>query len=421
MAQEEAEGKSRAPAVTVCVIAYNSGPTLRECLARLEAQTFRDFEAIVIDNASPDPADAEIAAAFPFARLVRNAENLGFAGAGNQAARMAQGRWLALLNPDAYAEPDWLAELVAAADRHPQVRAFTSRQLAADAPGMLDGLGDVMSVFGIPYRGGYLSPDRGEAFEGEVFSPCGAAMMVDRALFLELGGFDEAFFCYGEDVDLGYRLQLAGEPTLLVPSAVIHHLGSASSGGRKSEFAVFHGTRNRFWVLFKNTPALLLPLVVPLHLMALTAIYLRRENRPHARLIFRAVRAAFAGAPAVFRTRARVQAARKASLGQIARALTWNPRDLSRRRPLIRPRWSTPSGGGPAARSADGEGVAAAAVRSSLLELPWSSSRPTIVRTASSTSLRMVEAEIRTVRMPWLNSHASRRSSRTGRSAKSWL
>lgn len=201
---------------------------------------------------------------------------------------------------------------------------------------MLDGLGDVMSITGIPYRGGYLNPDRGQAREGEVFSPCGAAMMIDRTLFLRLGGFDEDFFCYGEDVDLGYRLQLAGEPTLLVPDAVIHHVGSASTGGRKSEFAVYHGTRNRFWVLFKNTPALLLPLVVPLHLFALMLIYARAENRPHIRLILRAVRDAFAGAPNMFRTRRTVQKLRRASLGDIAGAMTWNPKDLSGRRPVIK-------------------------------------------------------------------------------------
>jgi N-acetylglucosaminyl-diphospho-decaprenol L-rhamnosyltransferase len=340
MAQRPSEDKpeaARRPAATVCIIAYNSGPTLRACLEHLAAQTFRDFEAIVIDNASPDPGDAAIAAERRWARLVRTDRNLGFTGAGNLGAREARGRWLVLLNPDAYAEPDWLAQLMAAAERHPQAKCFTSRQLAADRPGFLDGLGDVMSITGIPYRGGYLNPDRGQAREGEVFSPCGAAMMIDRELFLRIGGFDEAFFCYGEDVDLGYRLQLAGEPTVLVPQATIHHVGSASSGGRKSEFAVFHGTRNRFWVLFKNTPALLLPLVVPLHLLALAAIYLRRENRPHIHLILGAVKAAFAGAPAMFRARRDVQRLRRASLAQIAGAMTWNPRDLSGRRPVIRP------------------------------------------------------------------------------------
>lgn len=334
---DKTEHSSGVPQLTVCVVAYNSGPTLRTCLERLGAQTFRDFEAIVIDNASPDPGDAAIAAEFPWARLIRNTENLGFTGAGNQGAREGRGRWYVLLNPDAFAEPDWLETLVAAAERHPQVRSFTSRQMVAEQPGVLDGLGDVMSITGIPYRGGYLSRDEGQAREGEVFSPCGAAMMIDRALFLALGGFDEDFFCYGEDVDLGYRLQLAGEPTLLVPDAVIHHVGSASTGGAKSEFAVFHGSRNRFWVLFKNTPWPLMPLVVPLHLAVLVFVYLKRDNRPHIGLILRAVKAAFAGAPKVFRTRREVQKLRRASIGQIAGAMTWNPRDLSGRRPVIRP------------------------------------------------------------------------------------
>ena len=327
----------QAPCLSVCVIAYNSGPTLKACLEQLAAQTFRDFETLVIDNASPDAGDAEIAASFPGVQLIRNTENLGFTGAGNQGARLARGRWYVLLNPDAYAEPDWLAELVAASERHPAVKSFTSVQMAEDQPGYLDGLGDVMTIFGIPYRGGYLSRDVGQAREGEVFSPCGASMMIDRALFQDVGGFDEDFFCYGEDVDLGYRLQLSNQPTLLVPKAVIRHVGSASTGGRKSEFAVFHGTRNRFWVLFKNTPTLLLPLVVPLHMVALIAIYLRRENRPHARLIWTAVKAAFAGAPKMFRSRAVVQRGRVAGLMQIARALTWNPQDLSARRAVIRP------------------------------------------------------------------------------------
>ncbi|MBS0361624.1 MAG: glycosyltransferase family 2 protein [Proteobacteria bacterium] len=345
MARRAADGKAKAgkpaPAMTVCVIAYNSGPTLRTCLEHLAAQTWRDFEVLVIDNASPDPRDAEIAASFAKAhgdvRLVRNDENLGFARAGNQAARLGAGRWLVLLNPDAYAQPGWLAALAAAAARHPQVKSFTSRQMIEGSPGVLDGLGDVMSIWGIPYRGGYLSRDTGQAIEGEVFSPCGAAMMIDREFFLGMGGFYEPFFCYSEDVDLGYRLQLAGEPTLLVPDAVIHHLGSASSGGRKSEFAVFHGTRNRFWGVYKNTPAILLPLVIPLHLAAVVFISSRPPNWPHAGLVWRAFMESLKGLPGILQDRRAVQAGRKVPVADVARAMTWNPKDLTFRRPVIRP------------------------------------------------------------------------------------
>lgn len=337
MDERAQEDKAQAPTITVCIIAYNSGPTLRTCLERLAGQTFRDFETLVIDNASPDPGDAEIAREFPFVQLIENSENLGFAGAGNQGARLARGRWYVLLNPDAFAQPNWLEELAGAAERYPNLLSFTSRQLMDEDPGLLDGLGDVMSGYGIPYRGGYLSRDPGDTPEGEVFSPCGAAMMIDRALFLKLGGFDEFFFCYSEDVDLGYRLQLSGEPTLLVPSAVIRHVGSASTGGRKSEFAVFHGTRNRFYVVYKDTPAILLPVVVPLHLMGVVYISSRRENWPHAHIVWRAFKESLKGLPTILKSRRAVQRARRASAWEIAKAMTWNPRDLTGRRPVIRP------------------------------------------------------------------------------------
>ena len=137
----------------------------------------------------------------------------------------------------------------------------------ADDPSRLDGLGDVMSGAGFPFRGGYTGRDPGPVAPGEVFSACGGAMLVDRDFFLKLGGFDERLFCYCEDVDFGYRMRLIGEPTIVVPAAVVRHVGSTASGGPRSTFAVFHGTRNRLWVYVKNTPPLLLGLTLPLHLL----------------------------------------------------------------------------------------------------------------------------------------------------------
>ncbi|WP_300573958.1 glycosyltransferase family 2 protein [Phenylobacterium sp.] len=334
----EPSGEDKAPpAVSVVIVAYNSGATLGRCVAALAAQTFADFELLIVNNDSPQREADPAAANLPGARVIEAGGNLGFAAGVNLGAREARGRWLVLLNPDAYPDPDWLEELMAASRRRPQVLSFTSRQLMAQDRHVLDGLGDVMSAPAIPYRGGYLTPDPGDTPEGEVFSPCGAAMMVDRTLFLRLGGLDESFFCYCEDVDFGYRLQLAGEPTLLVPDAVIAHEGSASSGGPKSDFAVFHGVRNRFWVLIKNTPALLLPVVLPLHLLAFAVVSLRPQNRPLLSVTWRGFTAALAGLGPVWTSRRRTQAQRRASALQIARAMTWNPKDLSGRRAVIRP------------------------------------------------------------------------------------
>ena len=164
MNEAKAEDKTAAPAVTVAVVAYRSGATLAACVERLAQQSFSDFELVLVDNASPEREAQPVASAWPFARLIENADNLGFAAAMNQAARAGRGRWLALLNPDAFPQADWLERLVDAAERHTTIKAFASRQLMDEDPTILDGLGDVMGGPCIPYRGGYRRRDPGDTF-----------------------------------------------------------------------------------------------------------------------------------------------------------------------------------------------------------------------------------------------------------------
>ena len=327
-----------APSVSVIVVVYESGPTLPECLAAVRAQTFGSYELILVDNASSDRSAQAAAAADPGVRLIENAGNLGFAAAVNQAARAATGHWLALLNPDAFADADWLARLVAAADANPAVQCFTSRQLMADDPTILDGLGDVMSLAGYPFRGGYTHRDPGVVAPGWVFSACGGAMMIARQLFLDLGGFDERLFCYCEDVDLGYRLRLIGEPTLLVPDAVVRHVGSASTGGRRSDFAVFHGTRNRLWVFVKDTPPVLFWLTLPLHILATAVLFARHATRGEVKTPIKGLAAGIAHLGVALEARREAQAGRKVGSWAIARAMSWNPLDLLLRRAFVQRR-----------------------------------------------------------------------------------
>jgi len=352
MARRAANGKPPAvapqaapragPAVSLIVVVYESGPMLADCLAAVRAQSFGDVEVILVDNASSDRTAQAAKAQDPAIRLIENAENLGFAAAVNQGARAAEGRWLALLNPDAFAAPDWLARLMAAVDANPEVRSFTSRQLMAEDPTKLDGLGDVMSASGFPFRGGYTHPDPGPLEPGWVFSACGGAMLVERELFLKLGGLDERLFCYCEDVDLGYRLRLAGEPTLLVPDAVVRHVGSASSGGRRSDFAVFHGTRNRFWVFVKDTPPVLFWLTLPLHIAATLVLFARHATRGELAAPMRGLWAGIGGIGVALEARREAQAARRVGSWEIARAMTWNPLDLFLRRAFIQRKTPTP-------------------------------------------------------------------------------
>ena len=348
MARGGAKDNPSSPEVSVVVVVYESGPTLAACLAALRAQTFTSFETILVDNASSDRTAQAASAADSSLSLIENPDNRGFAAAVNQGARAAGGRWLALLNPDAYAEPDWLERLIAATRAHEGVHAFTSRQLMAEDPARLDGLGDVMSLAGYPFRGGFGHRDLGTAEAGWVFSACGGAMLIDRALFLRLGGFDERLFCYCEDVDLGYRLRLVGEPTLLVPDAVVRHVGSASTGGRRSAFAVFHGTRNRLWVFIKDTPPVLLWLTLPLHILATLVLFARHLTRGEIVDPVRGLAAGIKGIGVALAARREAQATRTVSSWNIARAMTWNPLDLLLRRSFVqplKPPTTTPPGG----------------------------------------------------------------------------
>jgi len=324
------------PSFSIVVVAYQSGPTLTRCLAGLAAQTFRDFELLLVDNASTDGAPQAAVEVDSSIKLIEPGGNTGFAGGNNLAARRARGRWLVLLNPDAYPHSDWLAQLAAGADRNPGLRSFASLQMVADAPGMLDGAGDAMSSAGMPFRGGYHRQDMDKVFEGEVFSACGAAMMIDRDLFLALGGFDERFFCYCEDVDLGYRLRLAGEPTLLIPDARVEHVGSATLGVR-SDFALFHGTRNRLWLFVKNTPWPLLWLTAPIHALASLLLLARHATRGEARAPLRGLLAALGDLGPALAARRALQRDRHASWMEIAAAMTWNPLDLLGMRVVIKP------------------------------------------------------------------------------------
>ncbi|MFZ0268057.1 glycosyltransferase family 2 protein [Caulobacter sp.] len=336
MARPIDNGKSdQAPLISVIIVAYQSGPTLARCLSHLRAQTFTDFEVLVVDNASTDGAPQAVAAGDPDVCLIEPGVNLGFAAGNNLGARQARGRWLALLNPDAFARPDWLEQLVAAAEARPDIRCFTSLQRDAADPALLDGTGDVMTVVGFPYRGGYHRPAPAVTPAGEAFSACGAAMLIDRLLFLEIGGFDERFFCYCEDVDLGYRLRLIGEATHLVPKAEVAHIGSASTGVR-SDFALFHGSRNRIWMFAKNTPAALL-WTLPLHGLATFVLLLRHLSRGEAAPAWRGVLAALKDLGPALTERRRLQAARTAGAWDIARAMTWNPLDLFGMRSVIKP------------------------------------------------------------------------------------
>ena len=319
-----------APQVVVVIVAFNSGPHLARTLEALSRQSFTDFETIVWDNGSDDGA-VEALGERPGVRRVRS-DNLGFAAANNRAAALSRAPFIVTLNPDAFPEPDWLETLVAAAHRT-GAACLASLQLADDDPAILDGAGDMMSVIGVAWRGGYLQPRRLQPDEPvEVFAPCAAAALYRREAFEAAGGFDERFFCYHEDVDLGFRLRLMGGRCVLEPRAIVRHVGSASSNSI-SGFAEYHGMRNREWTFFKDMPWALMPIALPCHLLLIVFLLVRAQSPQMRAARVRGLRDAWADLGPSLRERPKWRAR---DLGAIVRALSWSPRAISTRRPVYR-------------------------------------------------------------------------------------
>jgi N-acetylglucosaminyl-diphospho-decaprenol L-rhamnosyltransferase len=313
------------PEVSVLIVNYNGGAYVQGALDSLKAQTMRNFEVILIDNASMDGSvDGLDTAGLPAFTLMRETENHGFARGNNLAAARATGAWLALLNPDAAARPDWLERVLAGAARHPGVTSFACTQVSMHDGARLDGAGDNYLGFGIPWRGGYGRPLTELPGEGTCFSSCGASAVYRRETFQAAGGFDERLFCFCEDVDLGFRLRLQGETCIFLPDAVVSHAGGGLSD-KVSGFAVRHGTRNRLWVYLKCMPLPLLLLTLPGHIALTAAILLRGTMTGRFGPAMAGLAEALRGLRPVLAERRKLQAGRTASLGQLARAMAWNP------------------------------------------------------------------------------------------------
>lgn len=311
------------PRLCIVIVNWNSWQLLEQCLQALARQTWQDFRVVVVDNASTQPAPETFLERHASVEIKRSEYNRGFAAANNWAIQIAQDvEWIALLNPDAFPEPDWLAQLMKATQQHPGCTCFGSLQLIAGSEHLLDGDGDAYHVSGLVWRNGHgKRKDEAVHEPREIFSPCAAAALYRRDALVEAGGFDEDFFCYVEDIDLGFRLQLLGHRCLLVPGAVVHHVGSATTGGQQGDFAVYHGHRNLVWCYVKNMPGILFWLLLPLHLAMNLAAVCVFVLRGQGRAILRAKRDALWGLPKMWRKRAILQAKRTVSPGEIWRML----------------------------------------------------------------------------------------------------
>ena len=342
------------------MVNFGRAELLRACLQSLAQQTWPRLEILVVDNGSRDHS-AEVVSSFADrgVRLLPLAENRGFAAAVNLGVRESRGGLVALLNNDAAAAPEWIEELVGGIGSSPEVGMCASKILFYGT-GVIDKAGHLIFPDGQNRGRGTGERDRGQYDDAqEVLAADGCAALYRREVLEQAGGFDESFFAYAEDADLGLRARWLGWRCLYVPGAVVHHHHSSTLGPYSSR-KVYWVERNRLWLALKNfpLPLLLLNPIFTIYRLAwnLAAALLRRgaagnfrregSLRLLLRVQVRACRDALAGAGPMLRRRRRIRSTRQ--IGDLefyrqllrfrisAYRLAFQERRLERRRPRRR-------------------------------------------------------------------------------------
>jgi GT2 family glycosyltransferase len=253
---------------SIVIANWNGRDYLETCLRSVEAQHFRQFEVLLVDNGSDDGSVEMVRSRFPWvSEIIENAENLGFGVANNQAIVRARGRYIVLLNNDTEVEPTWLGALVSAAEADPSVGMCASKILNFDHRDVIDNTGHLIYGDGLNRGRGRLEVDANQYDEvRDTLFPSGCAALYRKSMLDEIGLFDETFFAYGDDTDLGLRGRLAGWRCVFVPQARVYHRYSATAGQYSPQKA-FLVERNRVWVAVKTLPLSIL-LASPFYTLA---------------------------------------------------------------------------------------------------------------------------------------------------------
>lgn len=262
------------PLISIIIPHVQGKEIIHACLQSLAATDYPNKEIVIVDNAVKDGSLDNITADYPEVKLVRNARNLGYAGGCNSGLEKASGAYVLFLNNDTTFERDWLSVLVDVCERDPEIAAAQPKILAHADPDTFDyagGAGGLLDIFGYPFARGRLffscEKDEGQYDDGgDIFWASGTAMFVRRTVLQEVGAFDPDFFAHMEEIDLCWRMHLAGHRIVAVPAAVVYH--SAGSTLRPdSPKKLFLNHRNSLWMILKNYQLRTLLWIFPLRIL----------------------------------------------------------------------------------------------------------------------------------------------------------
>jgi GT2 family glycosyltransferase len=243
------------PLVSVIIVNWNGRRYLDTCLSSLKAQTFSDYEVILVDNGSTDGSMDFIEQHYrDFLSVISLPENRGFTGGNNAGIARARGIYVALLNNDTEVDREWLARLVDCIQSDDRIGMAGSKILNYDRREEIDNTGHLIYPDGLNRGRGRLERDHGQYdFQTEILFPSGCAALYQKKMLDEVGGFDETFFAYGDDADIGLHGRFLGYQAAYCPKAVVFHRYSGTSG-MYSTAKAFYVERNRLWVLIKYFP-----------------------------------------------------------------------------------------------------------------------------------------------------------------------
>ena len=240
--------------VSIIIPNYNGARFLDDCLGALRKQTYEDMEVILVDNASTDDSVELAKKLYPSIKVIELSDNTGFAYAVNRGIEVAQGEYVLLLNNDTIVFPNFVKNQYKMIKNKPDVFSCSALMIQNQNRELVDDAGDEFAALGWGFAPDRDKPVTGCGVPHEVFSSCAGAAIYTKAVFDEIGLFDESFFAYLEDMDIGYRARLAGYKNLYNPYAKVYHLGSASSGSRHNAFKVELSARNTMYMIRKNMP-----------------------------------------------------------------------------------------------------------------------------------------------------------------------
>jgi GT2 family glycosyltransferase/2-polyprenyl-3-methyl-5-hydroxy-6-metoxy-1,4-benzoquinol methylase len=279
----------QAPLVSIIIPHYNGTDLLRRCLRALQLTEYEPVEILVVDNASTDGSGETAKEEFPQIKLIREMTNHGFAGGCNIGMREASGKYVVLLNNDAVVTPAWLRHLVRAAEDDPKIGALQPKILGYSQSSHFDyagAAGGFMDVLGYPFARGRifftLEADSGQyERESNIFWATGTCTLLRRSAVERVGELDETFFAHMEEIDLDWRLHMAGYRVAYDPKSVVHH-DAGTTLPPESPRKIYLNHRNGLMMLLKNYSSGMLSWVMPvrLGLEMVSAVYFLLKNEP---------------------------------------------------------------------------------------------------------------------------------------------